>query len=383
MAEPEFRVLRQRYEIHDATPSLLASVPGLCARSPGLHTRDTVSPTWLQALLDRAIAVVIHEVGPTKMLRNGKVHRAAIDAVAILLPLPGRLHAEILCAGYGTLDTALQAKLTAVAREHGSATLLSISLDASSVALGENLGRLEQVAQIVFAHRQVLASSMSELGRRFQTGILDQTDRDILFELLRHKYPTSQPGPQSAPLDAPWPGGQISELVNEVNAARQLWAKDGADALAQMRQTLARPEVRTKLRGLAASVRKDGTRVRQFFDQDTRISLTRDEMVNALVYELRKVFRASGTGNCDAWLAACLTPGKLCPQPKADCDSVQVASAMDYILQHADEQTRPLLLERLRAMTQTFWVTERAPRTINQRYVWALLSLLKGSGGTA
>lgn len=233
---------------------------------------------------------------------------------------------------------------------------------------------LELLAHLVHTHRVELGNNMCELECRFYHCLVDDTDRDLLYDMLHYKYHVYKRGPEKAPMLSVWPGYEIERLVNEVNAKRSKCAHKAQVALSEVRTFTLHMQMRVQIEY-----------IRLAYHRTVRSNMSRKRLVCALVYELRHVLRAEGARNFDVWLRKHLelarhgtTTGKsgyAAPLDSTDepCEAARSARAVKCLLDRAKDEVGPkmqaLILDRLGLMTSTFW----APAVITYATDWAYM----------
>ena len=246
---------------------------------------------------------------------------------------------------------------------------------------------LERLAHLVYTHRVELGNNMCELECRFDQCLVDDTDHDLLSEMLHYKYRVYKHGPEKAPMLSVWPGYEIERLVNEVNAARSKCAQEAQVALSEMRTFTLHMQMRVQMEY-----------IRLAYHRTVRISLSRKRLVDALVYELRHVLRAEGARNFDMWLRNHLelarhgwcpeltTTGKsgyAAPLDCTDelCEAARAARAVKCLLDRAKDEVGPkmqaLILDRLGLMTSTFWAPAARSYATDWTYMHRIIDIMR------
>lgn len=370
----QYTVLSSPEEISAQAGQMLEMVPSLCRNSPGLQSRPKITKKWMKALLQRASAVVLHGTKGARRRSGGQAKIGSLDGVAIVLAIsPKRAHIEILCAANDDIDAGVQVRAQQWARQQNMDSV-SIALDRHSVALAETMPLIEEMAKIIYDHREALRKHFPDLAERISKNLVSRVDADLLYELLRHTYDFSQPGgPETA---TPWPARKLEDLANQINAARSRFHALEAKKLEEIRASLG--EVQDQLQAL---VRRDGEYATQAFLQDRRVHLSPEQIANAIAYEMRRIFRApGGAGPCTDWFRYCANHSECPPEGKQYCDGDKVIALMRKIMEAAKKSKygKPVI-ERIGTMANMFWMRadSRFQRKPNGKYLRALLNMLE------
>ena len=256
-------------------------------------------------------------------------------------------------------------------------------LDESRAGLNEIRVMLERLAHLVYTHRVELGNNMCELECRLGHNLVDDRDRDLLLQML-HSNRVYKRGPEKAPMISLWPGYEIERLVNEVNAARSMFAQEARVALSEVRTFALHVKMRVQIEY-----------IRLAYHRTLRTNLSRKMLACALVYELRHVLRAEGARNFDMWLHSHLfldidqaapTTGKsdyAAPLDSTDepCEAVRTARAVKCLLDRAKYEVglkmQTLIRDRLWLMTSTFWAPGARTNTTDWIYMHRIIDVMR------